>query len=109
MRILAALAVVMVTGCSDGEEMVPVKEVCVGQAEAWCAIVDQCDHWTWPSCVQERTDACLDEIPGPISDSANNACLDILWSTELSDSTCAVESGAWWPEECSCTRDGSCI
>ncbi len=107
MRVLLALAVVIVTGCSDGSDVVSVKDACAEQADAWCSIVEQCDSWSWPDCVRYRTDDCLSEMTSPVPFDDQDACLDILYRTELTDA-CAIEEGAWWPEECACTRDGSC-
>lgn len=99
------IVVLMVTACTDGD--VPVEEACAEQAEAWCGIVEQCDSWVWPSCVQYRTDECLKELHAPVPADAQGTCLDALGAVEL-DESCSVMSGNWWPDECERTRSGDC-
>lgn len=99
---LAIILAVALSACGGSDE-ITVEEACAEQADAWCSIVDQCETWSWPSCVQERTRECLSEMSAPIETAAQDACLDILYATELTDS-CEVESGAWWPAECQATR-----
>jgi len=98
MRILMVLAVVMVTGCSDGKGMLTADQVCAERAEAWCSIVDQCDGWSWPNCIQEQTDKCI-ASQEPVLQCEQDACLVALWSTELNDG-CEVVAGSWSPPEC---------